>query len=310
MKKTILFLLLTILLIPLELVLADADDDDDVLLVTRTDAIDQNPWKSAYYDLRSRKSYLQITNPENENVRIHIQIFQHDRECSELDFFDELTPNDTVIYDLDNLVRNNGSEVPANLNDDSYGFIAISPDDGSGGILGDVDLIGNFRIVDDSGYEYRTNIAGSSNSETGFDDAIAEFNTVSDAKYADVVGYAYILINDCTVSSVANLDAGFNFEIFQFDLDEEPLSCDIRNFACGNVMNYGINEDYLNSRGGPLLCPGGGLANPDGSFVSFENGRKAEDPNEDVVFVGLIGINNNNGTGSMDYWVYHQNDDT
>ena len=80
---------------------------------------------------------------------------------------------------------------------------------------------------------------------------------------------------------------------------------------CGNVMNYGINEEYLNSRGGPLLCPGGSLSDPKGGFISFENpsnldgspaGSDGNDGND--MFIGLIGINNGDGTGSMDIWLY------
>ncbi|NIP31322.1 MAG: hypothetical protein GTO02_16925, partial [Candidatus Dadabacteria bacterium] len=96
---------------------------------------------------------------------------------------------------------------------------------------------------------------------------IANFNTVDGAMYADVVGYAY---EGESLSTVTNIDEGFSFDIFTFDLDEEPLSCDRINFACGNVMNYGINEDYMASRGNNILCPGGGLSNPKGGFISFE----------------------------------------
>ena len=120
----------------------------------------------AYYDLRNRKTYIQVTNKETEDPEalptlcLHIQIFQQDQGCSELDFEDELTPNDTVIYDLDNIIRNDGSEVPINLGDDSYGFVAISAYQcGNRGVDGLNDpLIGNFRIIDDAGYEYRMNL--------------------------------------------------------------------------------------------------------------------------------------------------------
>ena len=81
--------------------------------------------------------------------------------------------------------------------------------------------------------------------------------------------------------------------------------------SCGNVLNYGINQDYLNTRGGPLLCPGGSLVDPNGGFISFENGAfgtfdqfsgNDNDEFEVPTFVGLLGINNGNGTGSIDYW--------
>ncbi|NIP30140.1 MAG: hypothetical protein GTO02_08335 [Candidatus Dadabacteria bacterium] len=159
-------------------------------------------------------------------------------------------------------------------------------------------------------------MAGASDREDDFQDSpyTARFNTVNGANYADVIGYGFqgeeFGVN---LSTVTNLDLGFSFDVFVFDMDEEPLSCDRRNFACGNVMNYGINEDYPNSRGGPLLCPGGGLANSQGGFINFVNGTNdglppASDADSDAVFVHFIGINNNDGTGSMDNWTWFNED--
>ncbi|NIP31475.1 MAG: hypothetical protein GTO02_18105 [Candidatus Dadabacteria bacterium] len=77
-------------------------------------------------------------------------------------------------------------------------------------------------------------------------------------------------------------------------------------------MNYGINEDYPASIGNDLLCPGGGLANPEGGYIGLVNGTDldASPPLRDDtvggdaldIFVGYIGINNGDGTGSMDLW--------
>ncbi|NIP29605.1 MAG: hypothetical protein GTO02_04560 [Candidatus Dadabacteria bacterium] len=262
------------------------------------------PQLSSYYDLRDRKTYIQVTNTTDITRTIHVQIFQNDRNCDELDFFDNLTPNDTVVYDLDNIIKNDGSAAPINLLDNSDGYIVISDLD----IDVDSSLIGNFRIIDDSGYEYRANMAGFSTSDTFdpfFSPFIANFNTVGGANQADVVAYAY---DGAGTSSVMNLDNGISFDIFVYDLDEDPLSCDNRVFACGAVMNYGINEDFGSSKGNDLLCPGGGLANPQGGVISFENFQFVLSQNESSfrVFVGLIGINNGNGTGSMDYWIFQQ----
>ena len=268
-------------------------------------ASDENRQVSAYYDLRDRETYIQVTNLSSSTRTIHVQIFQHDRNCDELNFFDDLTSNDTVVYNLDNIIKNDGSEAPISLNEDSYGYVVISTDPLSG-----PSIIGNFRIIDNTGYEYRSNMVSPTNDNGGSDNAnvqigtgnlIANFNTIDGANWSDLVGYAY---QGERTSTVTNIDEGFSFDIFVFDMDEEPLSCDRRNFACGNVMNYGINEDYPNSRDGLLICPGGGLANPQGGFVSFENPSNDNiDPNDDM-FVGFIGINNSNGTGSLDHWFY------
>ncbi|NIP31490.1 MAG: hypothetical protein GTO02_15265, partial [Candidatus Dadabacteria bacterium] len=115
------------------------------------------PQLSAYYDLRERSSYIQITNTTSQTRTIHVQIFQNDRNCDELNFFDTLTANDTVVYDLDNIIKNNGTPAPINLADDSYGYVVVTDEDIPFAVSS---LIGNFRIVDDKGYEYRTNMPG------------------------------------------------------------------------------------------------------------------------------------------------------
>ena len=273
---------------------------------------------TAYYDLRDRSTYLQITNDSLSeltpaNTIIHVQIFQHDRDCSELDFFDELTPNDTVVYDLDNIVKNNGEDVPINLLEDSYGYVVVTATLASDTDMRDTtrQLIGNSRIVDNDGYEYRTNMpnTGSAAIRGLSDFLIANFNNIDGANQADVIGYGYV-DNTATSSSVSNLDRGLNFDIFIFDLDEEPLSCDNKNFACGTVMNYGINDDYESSRDNPPLCAGGGLSDPKGGFISFENATDNFTAPPDFPFtptthqfLGFIGINNGDGTGSMDMWI-------
>ncbi|NIP31107.1 MAG: hypothetical protein GTO02_15305, partial [Candidatus Dadabacteria bacterium] len=151
---------------------------------------------TSYYDLRDRKTYIQVTNTgfgEDGPVTIHVQIFQHDRNCDELNFFDELTLNDTVVYDLDNIIKNDGTAAPINLQDDSYGYIVISTLDPTSTdnppSTDDENLIGNFRIVDIKGYEYRSNMVGATlgfNVSTDQDNLIANFNTVDGAMYADV----------------------------------------------------------------------------------------------------------------------------
>ncbi|NIP29501.1 MAG: hypothetical protein GTO02_03925, partial [Candidatus Dadabacteria bacterium] len=278
---------------------------------------------TAYYDLRDRDSYIQVTNTSPVSITIHVQIFQHDRDCRELNFFDQLTPNDTVVYNMDDVRQNDGSEVGITLAEDSYGYVVVST---SNGIFDSEEqgsktalenfftaLIGNFRIIDNAGYEYRTNMASHGlfplldnldeeiilTGDVDDDDEFpqipatpmyANFNTVDGAILADVVGYAYVLdfgfdlefgegpvgLPEPEAASFAdtviNFTPGVDFNVFVFDLDEDPLSCDRRNFACGKVMNYGINEDYRASRGNDLLCPGGGLADPKGGYIIFEDG--------------------------------------
>ena len=78
-------------------------------------------------------------------------------------------------------------------------------------------------------------------------------------------------------------------------------------------MNYGINEDYPASRGNNLLCPGGGQVDPDGGYILFDNPNGFNSvpvPDNEFsvedrdIFVGFIGLNNGDGTGSLDSWFY------
>ncbi len=129
---------------------------------------------------------------------------------------------------------------------------------------------------------------------------IINYNGANGARQADIVGFGYSIDGTGTVK---NLSDNVVFDTYLFDLDEEPLSCDRVGFACGGVMNYGISEDYPSSRGEDLLCRGGGSSNPDGGVVSLENGVYTGNSSERVVFSGYAGINNGDGTGSMDSWI-------
>lgn len=288
-----------------------------------------------YYDLRNRNTYVQVTHQDDvENpLCIHVQIFQQDQGCTELNFEDELTPFDTVIYDLDNIVRNNGTEVPINLDDNSYGVITISSFECDNRDVDPGDLIGNFRIVDDSGYEYRMNLVGEESSKTILaggtiqtpptGNIIIPFNTSDGANHSDII--AFVIDENRSASGMdgtvgpGNIGfddliylekSGVTFSIFQIDEDEERLSCDRKTFGCGPdvVLNYGINEDFPASRGENLLCEGGGLLpGQQHGYISLENveflspldnNTNPEDGTFDLIC--MYGLNNGNGTGSMD----------
>ncbi|NIP31018.1 MAG: hypothetical protein GTO02_14695, partial [Candidatus Dadabacteria bacterium] len=256
-----------------------------------------------YYDLRNRNTYVQVTNTETSDsitlptLCIHVQIFQQDQGCVELNFEDELTPNDTVIYDLDNLIRNNGTEVPINLDENSYGVVTISSFDCDNRNNDTPSaLIGNTRIIDDSGYEYRMNLMGeesSTNILSGgttqsdpIGNIIIPFNTVDGATHSDIV--AFVIDDNRSASGADGIagpsntgfkdlvyieKSGVTFSIFQVDENEQRISCDKKTFGCGPnvVLNYGVNEDLPASRGDNLLCEGGGLL-PDQKhgYISLE----------------------------------------
>ncbi|NIP29382.1 MAG: hypothetical protein GTO02_03225 [Candidatus Dadabacteria bacterium] len=285
----------------------------------------------AVYDLRNRKSYIQITSvddPDKEDpaidLCIHVQIFQQDRNCDELNFEDKLTPNDTVIYDLENFARNDGSPVPINLDDNSYGFAAISSFNCNNRNDGDEPnlLLGNFRIIDESGYEYRMNLITDEVSNDFLEltrntppppskgNINIPFNTIDDANQADIIAF---VVSDREVNFsprqdlVYNEENGITFDVFQIDDNEERLSCDRKTFGCGPnvVFNYGINEDYPASRGDKLLCEGAGLIDGQtNGYISLENASFVSSvtagDTRSFHLVCVYGLNNGNGTGSMD----------
>jgi len=168
----ILFLALTICLFPVKNVFAGTGTDgfeeiDDI----ETD----NPGDTLVYffDLRERETFIQLTNTNLDFIpepapppfpdvgvdnRVHIIIFDVSRDCVENNFFDVYTPNDTHVYNMRDIQTNDGNPSGVVLPDGAYGFVfSVAVDaDGSGNSSADI-FIGNMRILDDNGYEYRTN---------------------------------------------------------------------------------------------------------------------------------------------------------
>jgi len=287
--------------------LSFADDRD----IPETDSGNYSMY--SFFDLRDRETFVQVTNTANPNfvepiagdddddvhdgmfdvsgdITVHVQIFNVPDNCNENNFFDTLTPNDTHVYNLRDIQTNNGSPSGVVLPDDSYGFVVISAVDPPTSII-DEDariLIGNFRILDDSGYEYRTNSNGQeTNRGHQHDDRWANFNTLAGVTLSDV---AIIVTDDDNNFSSSNpsveasniLDAWKLYEVDIYDLNENAFSCrnvmaacvtrdhplyqelleepgdDDDDSASANVASfeYGINDAIPHSKGGELLCPG------------------------------------------------------
>ncbi len=302
---------------------------------------------ASYYDLRDRKTYIQITRDDedlsNLELCIHVQIFQQDLGCEEVNFEDKLTIKDTVVYDLDNLKRNDGSNLPINLPDDSYGYVAISTFECGDRSEEPGSLIGNVRIIDDSGYEYRMNVltteddvvlleAANTTDGVEVDSEIARahitipFDILNGNNQADIVGFVFNDDRDLTGSEqdeevedrVFNEVDGPIFEVFAIDEHENRISCGVKQFACGpdRIMNYGINPDIPASRGNNLLCntaeldTGQTFGNISLEGVSFISSiadilNATGELSDGFSFGCLVGLNNGNGTGSMDVCQAH-----
>ena len=282
-----------------------------------------------FFDLRERETFIQITNVDTDPAghNVHIQIYDVSNNCNENNFFDLYTLNDTHVYNLRDIKTNDGNDSGVVLPDGAYGvFVAYGDANKNPNQV----LIGNLRILDDNGYEYRTNLQGTDRDKDIADplDAFATFNfsPKGGVTLSDVV----LIVMDETESRDAEiaeiLDQWTTVDVNIFDINENPFSCRKVIFACinqdsplyealldeaanrtsggcsgGNCaasvadIEYGINNAIPHSKGGELLCPGNNISE---GFVRLENiGKGSGSQDEVVVFVGL---NNGNGRGSMD----------
>lgn len=298
-------IVISVLMIFPSLVLAGGKGSPDLNTVITDDA---NSRLIGYWDLRDRETFFQVTNTTGEDTRIHIQVFDVLNECAEFDYFDTLTPRDTHVYDISSLDRNNGVELSAPDLAGGHGIIAIThvnPDDS---FNSQTALTGNFRIQDVDGFEYRTNFAGPRPYEMapGFLDARVNFNNVENSTFADLVVITLEYMNN--PGSVIPITQPY--EVTLYDENENPISCPETVIGCSpelpfsdvtlnhdevGVINVGINQAVTNSRGGPSLC----LGNDTTGYLEIRSGLQLVRIGNFGSFV-FIGLNNGNGTGSMD----------
>ncbi len=337
----VLFLVLTIILFPVKNVFAGGSSFEDI-----DDIETDNPGDTLVYffDLRERETLIQLTNtnidlqanlkgPAFPDVgvdnKVHIIIFDVSRDCVENNFFDVYTPHDTHVYNMRDIQTNDGNPSGVVLPDGAYGFVfAVAVNaDGSGNLSAGI-FIGNMRILDDNGYEYRTNAP--IEPSVSLDHFIERkgyfnFNTLAGVTLSDIIGVAYEDVNgDIEVSEITENFAMVNVDVF--DNVENIFSCRNVIYACVNEdsirleelleeatevssgsasvasSEYGINNAIPHSKGGELLCPGNTVSE---GFVRLEvlNLDKVSPDNLDD-FVVFIGLNNGNGRGSLDtLWI-------
>lgn len=115
---------------------------------------------TAFFDLRDRVSFVQITNNDSTATIYHIQIYNVAQDCNENDFFDNYTVNDTHVYNLRDIFTNDGNPSGVDLPDNAYGIVVVTPVNQTLDGFNESPFIGNFRIIDNNGYEYRTNMSG------------------------------------------------------------------------------------------------------------------------------------------------------
>lgn len=277
------------------------------------------------FDLRDRESYIQLTSSNNQNTVVHIQVFDVSNNCNENDFFDNYTPNDTHIYNLRDITTNDGNPSGVVLPENSYGIVAIGViDTDTGGYdLNNYVLNGNLRILDISGYEYRSNAIGISNTAGGGTQNITfNFDNSSGVSFSDLVVMPFF--RDIPNGEILAADITEYFIVGDIDIfneNENIFSCRNVIFACTDQDNpllgalleetsgdddddsasvasyeYGINNAIPHSRNGELLCPGNII---DSGIVRI-NGNASSGV---LGVFGFIGLNNGNGRGSLDsFW--------
>jgi hypothetical protein len=292
-----------------------------------TDAPNQTLF--GFFDLRDRETVIQITNvdmdPAGHNV--HIQIFDVSNNCNENNFFDSFTPNDTHVYNLRDIKTNDGNPSGVVLPDSAYGiFVAYGAADPN------QVLIGNLRILDNNGYEYRTNLQGTDmNGEVApplEDFGTFNFSIKGGVTLSDIVTIVVDTNDDDQEATLGELE-WVSVDVNIYDLDENAFSCRKVIFACinedspryeelledvandtgddnsdagGSVANieWGINNAIPHSKGGELLCPGNTISE---GFVRLQQLEKGNGANDEVVI--YVGLNSGNGRGSMDAFFTH-----
>ena len=271
------------------------------------------------YDTVGRETYIQVTNTSDGFVSIHVQVFRAQDGCAKDDFEYCLTPGDTQVWNVENFPGSPDLSL-------SHGFVSISIDNDSP-ISGcddnpDDSIIGMFRIISDAGYEYRTN-AANSESESGFPQIydVLNFNDVSGNNLSDVIGITFVDLgsSQVTASPLIGTLFGTVFSDEQnliFDEFEGANSCSPVFFSCGDTtINYGIDNSIPNSQGFGSICNTSRLSEANSAgwlylpFIDYVcvdadgNSVGCDDFVDFIHFVGFLGLNNGDGSGSMDSWM-------
>ena len=348
-KILMLFLALTLCFIPVKDLYAGIGGDIVITLpdTDGTDTDDEGSLFSIFYvfDLRERETFIQLTYPDGDASglpgRAHIQIFDVSNNCNENNFFDDYTINDTHIYNLRDIQTNDGNPSGVVLPDGAYGIVAVTMFAVAGSEPADLaGHFGNVRILDNNGYEYRTN-GQQINEVEGFDEEANNFlfysfnfNQQSGVSLSDVFGLTLFVTEfepfeiEWIALPVQGIFSPFDIDIY--DLNEVPFSCRDIIFSCVNEDNplleevltiagtanvasfeYGINDVIPHSKGGELLCPNNNIG--EGTVVLRPEAYPTSQAFEDIInsidgdgpiFFGFVGLNNGNGRGSMDsFWV-------
>ena len=271
-----------------------------------------------YFDNRERKSYVQLANLSDSPVDVHVQVWMVNSTvaiCEEIDFYDTYSGLDVHTYDMLNIIRNDGPPLmwPPLYLSGIYGFVVVSRSTGPSN-----SLVGVMKIIDDAGYEYRTNaIAPESVSTASNMFGNINFNNINGNKFSDLIGFTYTEISPDTVKASPGVVSLFGDPIdaiLIFNEHEVFFSCSPVIFSCSDSStNFGIDNSLPNSKGANRVCltsiigagnDSGHLQMPLSGFVCTDPSVGDDDDNclHDTHFAGFIGLNNGDGSGSFDSW--------
>ena len=222
---------------------------------------------------------------------MHVQVFDVSNLCNENNFNDGYTASDTHVYNMRDIKRNDGNASGVELPDNAYGFVVVTVVQGNGQTDTNGLIIGNFRVIDNAGYEYRSNSQGFQPHGINGSKYIANYNSAGGINKSDIVG---ITVNNL-LSGGVTAGSSVTFDTFIFNNSEVISSCSDTTFSCtANTFEYGINEAIPHSRDKALTCPSNNI---DEGFVKLI----VIDHTAIEAFVGFIGLNTgNNSRGSMD----------
>ena len=121
------------------------------------------------------------------------------------------------------IITNDGNPSGVVLPDGAYGFVSTI----CGGFT---PIIGNFRVVDNAGYEYRTNavngLSGSGPWAAFSPNITFNYNTEGNVTLSDVIGIPFDrlhgAIDEISVADITSTFAPFDIDIY--DLNEVPFS--------------------------------------------------------------------------------------
>ena len=251
-----------------------------------------------FFDLRERETFIQLTYPAVnpfDGVNIgspaiaHVQIYDVSNDCIENDFFDDYTVGDTHTYNMRDIQTNDGNPSGVALPEGAYGIVTIYVGSISG--IPTQSAFGNIRILDNNGFEYRTNAQTLTSQFSGFLSINTfdpppfysfNFNQENGIIFSDVIGITTQLLFDSDLIPVGQFTDSQDVANIFYPVDVDILDNNENIFSCRNVLfscvnqehprleellenagsasvasfEYGINNAITHSKGGELLCPG------------------------------------------------------